>query len=62
MIIATADLFVIICILFSALNHQAQSNCHQKSRIVLGSEAEIKFTVSSLNDSFTTLLKELRKN
>ena len=48
-------------ILFSAL-YEAQS-CHQESRKVfkLRSEAEIKSTVSSLNDSFTTLLKQLRE-
>ena len=58
-------------ILFSAL-YEAQS-CHQESRIVLGSEteiksrivlrseAEIKKSVSSLNDSFTKLLKQLKK-
>ena len=59
MIIATADLFIIISILFSAL-YEAQS-CHQESRIVLRNEAEIKSTVSLLNDSFTTLLKQLKK-
>ena len=50
----------VISILLSALYHQAQS-CHQESRIVLESEAEIKFTLSSLNDYFTTLLKQLKK-
>ena len=48
-----------ISILFSAL-YEAQS-CHQESRIVLRSEAEIKKSVSSLNDYFTTLLKQLKK-
>ena len=55
----TADLFI-ISILFSALYHQAQSY-HQESRIVLRNETEIKFTVSSLHDSFTILLKQLKE-
>ena len=60
MIIATSDLLIIIFILFLALYHQPQS-CHQESRIVLEREAEIKSSVSILNDSFTTLLKKLKE-
>ena len=53
-------ILLLFSILFSALYHQAQS-CHQESKTVLRSEAETKSTVSSLNDSFTTLLKQLRE-
>ena len=51
--------FIYNFILFSALDEV--QFCHQESRIALRSEAEIKSTVSSLNDSFTKLLKQLRK-
>ena len=57
MIIANSK-FNYYYLLFLAL-YQTQS-C-QESRIVLKSEAEIKSSVSTLNDLFTTLLKELKE-